>query len=101
MPDNLTQRFKKELEKQGIVATDAQITSYLQQQGILEQPQQQITPVSNSIQQTMEWGGQEENKESNFNLLEGAGSLLWEGFDVGLLGIPGLLGGREALAEPL
>ena len=101
MPDNLTQRFKKELEKQGIVATDAQITSYLQQQGILEQPQQQITPISNSIQQTMEWGGQEEKKESNFNLLEGAGSLLWEGIDVGLLGIPGLLGGREALAEPL
>ena len=70
MPDNLTQRFKKELEKQGIAATDSQITSYLQKQGLLqENQQQQLTPISNSIQQTMQWDAAPANQEQKINLL--------------------------------
>ena len=32
MPDNLTLKFKEELERKGIVATDAQIESFLKTQ---------------------------------------------------------------------
>ena len=32
MPDNLTLKFKEELERKGIVATDAQIESFLRTQ---------------------------------------------------------------------
>ena len=100
MPDNLTQRFKKELEKQGIAATDAQITSYLQKQGLLqENQQQQLTPISNSIQQTMQWDAAPANQEQKINLLEGAGSLAWNLFDTALLGAPGLLGADDLLGE--
>ena len=99
MPDNLTQRFKKELEKQGIAATDAQITSYLQKQGLLQDTQQQLTPISNSIQQTMQWDATPATQEQKINLLEGAGSLAWNLFDTALLGAPGLLGADDLLGE--
>ena len=102
MPDNLTQQFKKELEKRGIVATDAQITSYLEKQGALKPPQQkQLTPISNSIQErAARWGATPANQEQKINLLEGAGSLAWNLFDTALLGGPGLLGVGQALGVP-
>ena len=73
MPDNLTQQFKKELEKRGIVATDAQITSYLEKQGALKPPQQkQLTPISNSIQErAARWGATPTQDNDKINLLQG------------------------------
>jgi len=92
MPDNLTERFKKQLEKQGVAATDAQITSYLQQKGLMEPEQNQLMPLSNAIQQrTMSYDATPET-DDKIDLLQGVAAGAWSLFDVAALGIPGLAG---------
>ena len=92
MPDNLTERFKKQLEKQGVVATDAQITSYLQQKGLMEPEQNQLMPLSNSIQQRAMAYDITPEADDKIDLLQGVAAGAWSLFDVAALGIPGLAG---------
>ena len=92
MPDTLTERFKKQLEKQGVVATDAQITSYLQQQGLLEPERNQLMPLSNAIQQRGMSYEAPPKVEDKIDLLQGVAAGAWSLFDVAALGIPGLTG---------
>ena len=92
MPDTLTERFKKQLEKQGVVATDAQITSYLQQKGLLEPEQNQLMPISNAIQQQGMSYDVTPKADDKVDLFQGVAAGAWSLFDVAALGIPGLTG---------
>ena len=79
MSDQLTQKFKQELEKRGKVATDVEI-----QQAIFRY-QQRTQPVQQS---PIEYEPEEE--DNNLGLLNAAGVGVYTALDTGLFGVPAL-----------
>ena len=101
MPDNLTLRFKEELSKRGIVATDSQIESFLATQRAA--PSQPPINLGGSLYENTSpsggvglsdffAGGQqqpvEQDPEYMRNLYESAGIGLWNYFDIATFTIP-------------
>lgn len=119
MPDNLTIEFKKVLERQGIVATDSQIESFLKTQnqakpsppvnlgGSLYENAANPAPVNdiaalynNNVGNIGDAGSSMSKEDAARNVYEGLGIGLWEYFDTALLGLPGI-GLQSAGIDPI
>ena len=107
MPDNLTLKFKEELERKGIVATDAQIESFLRTQR--QTPIQAPTNLGGSLYNNVNpglpsWyeGAQQaqqpdEGIEIGRSLYEGLGLAAWQYADIALFTIPSAILGTAGI----
>ena len=101
--DNLTQKFKDELKKRGIVTkkTDAEIEDYLSSQGVtndmFQTGSQQFEQPGTRIPPSQLLGlGTEQKGDDRSKLLDFVGSAVWHGVDTAALGIPGYALGEKA-----
>ena len=107
MPDNLTLRFKEELERKGIVATDAQIETFLsaQRQAPAQPPVNLGGSLYNNVNPNLpSWyeGAQQaqqpaEGVDVTRNLYEGLGLAAWQYGDIALFTIPSAILGTVGL----
>ena len=93
MADNLTKRFKAELAKRGITASDTEINSFITNQPNLFQSVGQPMTGQPVGGRTMDW--YQATPEQKGSALDAVGSLLWHGLDAALLGIPGIALGED------
>ena len=110
MPDNLTLKFKEELEKRGIVATDAQIETFLSAQR--QAPAQPPVNLGGSLYNNVNTGlpswfegpqaAQRPEEGTTLadvtrNLYEGLGMAAWQYGDVALFTIPSAILGTVGI----
>ena len=93
MADNLTKRFKAELQNRGITASDTEINSFITNQPNLFQSVGQPMTGQPAGGRTMDW--YQPTPEQKGSALDAVGSLLWHGLDAALLGIPGIALGED------
>ena len=93
MADNLTKRFKAELENRGITASDTEVNTFISQQPNLFQSVGKPMAGSQPGGIDVSWLQTPEQKGS---MLDAVGAFFWRGADAALLGLPGIaLGEKE------
>ena len=103
MPDNLTQIFKEELSKRGVVATDLEIENFLKNQSDLPTTgaaqsafrDQESVSLWETAQtdEPQDWWTEalgDVGGSSDFNLISALGKGVWAGLEVATLGATGL-----------
>ena len=110
MPDNLTLKFKEELERKGVVATDAQIESFLKTQ--IQTPKQAPVNLGGSLYSNVSPGlpswyegaqqGQQQEEgitagDVTRNLYEGLGLAAWQYADIAAFTIPSAILGTMGI----
>ena len=110
MPDNLTLKFKEELERKGIVATDAQIETFLKTQR--QSPKQAPVNLGGSLYNNENPGlpswyegaqqGQQQEEgitagDVTRNLYEGLGLAAWQYADIAAFTIPSAILGTMGI----
>ena len=105
MPDSLTLRFKEELDKRGVVATDTEIGQFLSKyEGKITVPDAATTgSLWESVQagQAPEWYKTEIPEERETSMFRALGIAAWSGIDIATLGIAGVAApGITKWAEP-
>ena len=103
MPDNLTQLFKEELSKRGIVATDLEVENFLKNQSDLptvgaaqsafrDQPPVSLWETAQS-DEPQDWWSEalgDVSDDDNFNLISAVGKGAWAFLETGTFGLAGL-----------
>ena len=103
MPDSLTLRFKEELDKRGVVATDTEVNQFLSQYGNKVTVPEQKGSLWESVKagEAPEWYKAAAPEEPDSNMFRALGIAAWSGPDIATLGIAGVAApGITKWAEP-